>query len=251
MKFKSSLSIAIILTISTFASAQKADPVKPATVKFPAVSEILSQYVKAIGGRDAHGKFKTRMTSGTVEIMPMGIKGTFETYAAADSKSLVKMNLSGIGEMVDAYDGKTAWAMNPIQGSREKSGAEVLQAQLANNFYRDINLEKLYAKMAVTGIEKVGGKDAYVVTAASEGLPLETFYFDVATGLLLRSDATILSPEGNQPAKVFFEEMRSVDGILVPVKIRTSLAQMEIIMTTSDVKNGVVIDDAKFAKPKQ
>ena len=251
MKLKSTLLLAIILSLSTAALGQKADPPKPAAaVKLPTVAEILAKYVKAIGGREASEKIKTRLTTGTVEIVPMGIKGTFETYAAAEAKSYTKMNLAGIGEMIEAFDGRTAWTINPIQGGREKSGAELLQSRLTYNFHREINLEKLYSKMEVTGIEKVGGKDAYVISATAEGLPVETMYFDIAGGLLVRSDVTIISPEGNQPAKNFFEEMRAVDGVLIPVKIRSQLPQMEIIMTATEVKNGVAIEDTKFGKPK-
>ncbi|MEJ7848676.1 MAG: hypothetical protein WKF92_11380 [Pyrinomonadaceae bacterium] len=251
MKFKSTLLIAIILTFSTFASAQKADPPKSAAVKLPAVSEILAKYVKAIGGREAHEKIKTRMMTGTVEMVPMGIKGTFETYTAAEGKAYTKMNLAGIGEIIEVTDGKSAWTVNPIQGSREKTGAELAQTKLSGNFYRDINIDKLYQKLEVKGMEKVGTKDAYVIVASTEGIPADTFYFDTVSGLLIRGDSTIISPEGNQPVKVFIEEIRAVDGVSIPVKTRTQLTQFEIIMNVTEVKNGVVIDDSKFTKPKQ
>ena len=251
MKFKSTLLLAIILTITTFASAQKADPPKPAAVKLPAVSEILAKYVKAIGGREAFEKIKTRMMTGTVEIVPMGIKGTFESYTAAEGKAYTKMNLAGIGESLDVSDGKSAWTVNPIQGSREKTGAELAQSKISGNFYRDINIDKIYQKLEVTGIEKVGTKDAYVVVATNEGIPSDTFYFDTDSGLIVRSDSTSIVPEGNVAAKMFIEERRTVDGVSVPVKTRTQLTQFEIIMNVTEVKNGVVIDDSKFTKPKQ
>ena len=138
MKFKSITLLAIVLTISTAIFAQKADPGKPAApAKLPTAQEILAKYVKAMGGREANEKIKTRVTTGTVELSPMGIKGTFETYStAADSKSLTKMNLAGIGDILEGYDGKTAWSVNPMQGSREKTGAELTQAKLTANFYR-------------------------------------------------------------------------------------------------------------------
>ena len=124
------------------------------------------------------------------------------------------------------------------------------QAKLINNFYREIDLDKLYAKMEVKGLEKIGDKDAYIVVATAEGLAAETLYFDNKSGLLLRSDITILSPEGSQNAKIFYEDIRQIDGVMIPFKIRTVLSQFEIIMLASEVKNGVVIEDSLFAKPK-
>ena len=256
MKLKSTLLLAILLTVTSTLFAQKTEPVKPAlvkpaVVKLPTIQEILAKYVKAIGGREANEKIKTRMMSGTVELSPMGIKGTFETYSAGEAKSFTKMNLAGIGEMLEGSDGKSAWAINPIQGSRDKSGAELLQAKINGNFYREINLEKLFPKMELRGVEKVGEKNAYVIVATADAVPVETWYFDTATGLLLRSDMTIVSPEGNQPARVFYDEMRAIDGVVVPAKIRTQLPQFEIVMTAAEVKHGVIIEETKFAKPTE
>ncbi|MEO7673445.1 MAG: hypothetical protein ABIU09_05135 [Pyrinomonadaceae bacterium] len=257
MKFKSALLTALILTATSAIFAQKPDPLKPEPVKtnvaakLPTVKEVLDKYVKAIGGREAIEKVKTRFMSGTVEISPMGIKGTYEIYSAAESKTFTKMNLAGIGDMLDGYDGKTAWVINPIQGNREKTGAELLQAKINGNFYREINLDKLFSKIEVKGVDKVAGKDAYVLVATADGIPPETWYFDTVSGLLLRSDITAISPEGSQPAKMFFEEMRTADGVTGPMKIRTQLPQFEIVMTATDFKQGIAIDESKFAKPKQ
>ncbi len=255
MKFKSTLLLAIILTIAVGAFAQKPEPAKPETakpaaVKLPTVQEILAKYVKAIGGREAHEKIKTRMMTGTVEISPMGIKGTFETYSAGEAKSHTKMNLAGIGEIIDVSDGKSAWTINPLQGNREKSGVELTQAKLTANFYREVNLDKLFPKMELKGIEKVGEKEAYVVVAAAEGIPAETWYFDTVSGLLLRSDLTIIAPEGNQQAKVFIEELRTVDGVTIPTKIRTQIPSLEFTNIVTEIKHGVTIEESKFAKPK-
>ncbi len=255
MKIKSTLLLAIILMISATAFAQKVDsvkpePVKPAPAKLPTVQEILAKYVKAIGGREANEKIKSRMASGTVELAPMGIKGTFEAYTAAEAKSYTKMNLAGIGDMLEGLDGKSAWAINPIQGSRDKTGAELAQAKLIGNFYREINLDKLFTKIELKGVERVGEKGAYVLVAIAEGVPAEKWYFDIVSGLLLRSDVTVVAPEGNQPAKIFYDEMRTVDGVTLPVKIRTQLPQFEISMVATEVKHGITIEETRFAKPK-
>lgn len=259
MNFKPVLILAIVLTLTNATFAQKPDAVKTEPVKsdpvkaakLPTVQEILAKYVKAIGGREANEKIKSRMMAGTVEFAPMGLKGTFETYTAPEAKSLTKMNIAGIGEMLEGLDGTTAWAVNPIQGSRDKTGAELAQAKMLANFYREVNLEKSFSKLELKGIEKVGDKDAYVIVASADGSATETWYFDTLSGMLLRTDMNIVSPEGVRPAKVFYEEMRTADGVTVPVKIRTQIPGMEVIMTATELKHGVPLDDSKFAKPKQ
>ena len=261
MKLKSILFLTLVLTIAGNTFGQKTETAKPGavkpngdkpaqTAKLPTAKEILDKYVAAIGGRAANEKFKTRATKGTLELAPMGVKGAIESYAAAPDKSYTKMNMAGIGEIIDSYDGKTAWSINPIQGNRDKTGEELLQTKLISNFYRETNLEKLYPKMEVKGVEKIGDREAYVVTATPEGLAPETFYFDRQNGLLVRSDSTIISPEGKMPAKTFYEDYREVDGAKTPHKIRVVLPQFEIITIMTEIKNGVAVEDSLFAKPK-
>lgn len=260
MKLKSLIFLSLLFFVAGSAFAQKTDPPKPAVkpaddkasqaVKLPSAAEIIAKYVKALGGREANEKIKSRWLKGTVELSPMGIKGTAEIYSSAPSNNLIVLNIVGIGEIKDAFDGTTAWTINPIQGNRDKSGVELLQVKLASDFYREINLDKLYPKMDVKGIEKVGDKDAYIVVATSEGVPAETYYFDTVSGLLVRSDSTAVSPEGNVATKSFYEDYRDVDGIKIPFKMRSILPQFEIITVVTEVKNNAVIDAAKFSKPK-
>jgi zinc protease len=253
MKFKSIFTLLAIFIIPLALFGQDALP-KPAAAssvaKTPTVTQILDKYVKAIGGRDAYMKFKSRTMQGTVELTPMGVKGTMESFAAAPDKLLTKINLSGIGEVLDGYDGKVAWTVNPIQGSRVKSGQELLQVKSNGSFYREVELDKTYSKLDVEGMEKIGNKTAYIVSASSASIPAETLYFDAESGLLLRHDTTSITPEGSTAVKNYYEDYRDSDGIKLPFKIRAVTPSFEIVTLITEIKNGPPIEDTKFSRPK-
>ena len=263
MKLKTIALLSLVLTFSTAALAQTAATGKPQparkpagnkpapAAKLPTAKKILDKYVAAIGGRAAHKKIKTRVTKAAFEFAPMGIKGTSEIYAAAPDKSYSKMNMQGIGEILTGTDGKTAWSINPIQGSRDITGEELLQLKLVNNLARDVNLDKLYTNWTVKGIEAVAGKDAYVLVGTPAGLQPETFYFDKQSGLLVQSEGIMVSPEGKMPAKLFYEDYRKIDGVKIPYKTRIVIPQAEINTTITEIKHGAAVEEAKFAKPKQ
>ena len=266
MKFKISILLTVLFSISTVAFGQtgipkpKSVPNKPADVtklivkpaaKTPTVPEILAKYVQAIGGKAANEKIKTLTSKGTLELSPLNVKGTFESFAAAPNKSLIKTSLAGIGEIIEGFDGTTAWSINPLSGNRDKEGEELAQAKITYDFYRQTNLDKLYPKMELKGIEKVGGSDAYVIVGTSGDLPSETFYFDTKSGLLVRQDSIISTPEGKTPTKSYFEDYRDVNGVKLPFKSRSTLPQFEVITIFTEIKQNVGIEDAKFAKPKQ
>jgi zinc protease len=247
MKLKKLFLFAAIVS-TTFSAAQAQQPetakapasaVAPAAAKLPSAKEILDNYVRALGGRAAIEKIRSRNSTGTVELAPLNLKGTFEIVAAPESRSYTKMNIAGIGELIEATDGKTAWSMNPIQGNRDRSGGELVQSRLTNDFYRDIRLEKLYPKMEVKGIEKLNGADAYVVVATPDGAPAESWYFDVKSGLLARADVTLLSPEGPQPMSIYYEDHRTVDGVRLPFRLRTQTPSFTIIVNSTEIKHGL------------
>ena len=238
----------ITLTLSIAVAAQ-AKPAETAAPKLPTAHEIVTRFVETIGGAAGMDKVKSWTAVGTVEIAPAGLKGKIEMITSAPNYSLTKLTIDGVGDFVESFDGKTAWSMDPIQGSREKTGIELQQTKLMADFDREYNLEKVYQKLEVKGIEKVGGRDAYVVVATPAGLPPQTLYFDTQSGYLVRTDSVQETPEGRQAVTVFIEETKKIDGITVPVKTRTKIAIGEINMTLTDIKPGPAVDAAKFAKP--
>lgn len=251
---KGTASLFFILTTFVFgAFGQKAETAaekSPATPALPTVKQVLDKYVTALGGRDNYLKIKSRSSSGTIEIPAMGIKGVFESLEAPELRSYMKMTIAGIGEMIEGTDGKTVWAVNPIQGNRTKSGKELAQGLMTANFYKDINLDKLYTKVEVVKKDKVNDREVYVVRAAKDDLPDVTYYFDVENGLLVRSDSTAISPEGETASSAYYDDYRMVDGINVPHKVRLVNPQFQILMLLTSLKTNVEVDEAKFAMPK-
>jgi len=242
----------------TAAVAQKPDSsksseTKPAdpspAVKLPAAKEIVDKYVKAIGGREALTKIKSRYQTGTIELSPMGVKGTVEIYSRSDNRSLTKISLAGIGDVLDGYDGTTAWTSNPMQGSRVKEGKELLQTKRMNDFGREANLEASYTTLKVKGIEKVAERDAYVVVGSTDGLPDDILYFDTETGLILRTDNIILAPEGQQATTTFYEDYRDVNGVKSAFKMRAKTPAFEIVTILNEIRYDVAIEDSRFKRP--
>jgi len=73
--------------------------------------------------------------------------------------------------------------------------------------------------VTVTGIERVGDREAYV---ARDGAT--TYYFDTKTSLLLRRTKTVESLLGPLPEQTDYEDYRAVDGMQVPFVIHAYTA---------------------------
>ena len=110
-------------------------------------------------------------------------------------------------------------------------------------------LKELYPKMDVKRREKSGEREVYVVEATPSEGSVETFYFDVQTGLLTRVDGEVEGPEGSIPSEMYFEDYRDVGGIRHPFTIRQSTPSYSLVIKFSEMKHDVPIEDSKFTKP--
>lgn len=219
--------------------------------KLPTVKEVLNKYVEAIGGRKAYEKIKGLKTKGTVEFLPMGIKGEYESYSVAPNKLFAKTTLQGVGEIIEVFDGQRGWSVDPFTGKRELKDIELAQASAEAFFYKDLHLDKLYPDMQVKGIEKVGDREAYVLVGRLSKDADETkFYFDTQTGFLIREESSLMSPQGKLQTVTLFEDMREIGGIKVPYKITAKTPLFQVVTTVTSVEINPQIDEKIFSEPK-
>ncbi len=222
---------------------------KPATADLPSVDKVLEKYVAALGGKDAIMKLTSRTAKGSFDLPAMGASGTFEAFSKAPNKAGSKIEIAGFGEIRNGFDGAKGWAQDPMSGMREMSGEELAATKLDAEFFKDIKMKELYKQLVVKGKEKVGGAETIVVEATpAEGSP-EKYYFDAATGLLLRHDTERESPQGKMAIETTFEDYRAVDGVQVFHTMKQNTPAFAVTIKLTEVKHNVAIEDAKFAKP--
>lgn len=212
--------------------------------EMPAIDQILARYLEASGGKTAIEKHTSRVSKGTIEVVTFGSTGTMELYAKAPDKQFSRSEFEGYGQVIQGFDGKTAWIKTPDTGLREMSGAELERARLSADFYLVSHIKQRYSKMAITGRGRAGDRPAYIVDAESAAGP-EKVYFDVESGLLVRSE--IQTPQG--PATISFQDYREIDGVKLPHTIRQESDQLSLVIRIAQVRHDVPIEDVTFAKP--
>jgi hypothetical protein len=235
------------LTITTV-GAQNSAPAAAKPAATPTVDELLDKYVKALGGKEALEKPTSRVGKGSMELEGMGLGGPVEMYAKAPNKSALYIDLQGVGKIVNVYDGAKGYALSP-EGLNELSGSALAQAQRNADFYEPLNLKKHFAKMEVTGKEKVEAADAYVVVATPATGDPEKLYFAVDSGLLVRIDTDNDTPQGKMSFATYVSDYKEVDGIKIAHTLRQVSSAFTAVIKMSEVKHNITIEDAKFAKP--
>jgi len=229
----------------------KTETTKPDNTKsaLPTVEQILAKFDEVTNSKALGSKIKSMVAKGTFEIPALGLKGTAEVYSKAPNKNLTVITIPDFGVIMEGFDGQTAWAQDPATGLRQKKGEELAVAKRSSDISRNLNL--YYSKFELKGIEKVNDSDAYVIVATPKEGKTETWYFDVKSGLQVRSDMTSVSPQGEMPVQSFIDDYRDVEGVKMAFFTRQVTAAFTAHIKIEEVKINVAIDDAKFVMPKQ
>jgi zinc protease len=234
---------------STEGAPKPATPAAAGAAVAPTADQILDRYVKAVGGREAWQKFTSRITTGTIEVPSMNLAGIVIIHEKAPDRLLASVVINGAA-FRQGFDGTAGWTDDPQDGLRDQSGAELAEARRDADFYHPLDLRKLYTKLTVTGTEKIGDRNTYVVEAAvPEGSEPTKMYFDVESGLLLRVISQHHGSDGVTQFREDFDDYRDVDGIKVPFTSRQTNGDTTYTMTINEVHHNVDLDDSEFVKP--
>lgn len=219
---------------------------------------VVEKSIAAMGGRAAMEKIKTRQTTGTIALTtPAGeIPGTIEVTNAAPNKvrTVIKADLTalGAGPMVidQRFDGTNGYVLDSLQGDRPIAGDQLLNMR-ANTFpHPFLNYKGMGTSVTLTGREKVGDRDAFVLLFEPSSGPAVRQYVDAESYLPMKAVIKLTLPQvGEIEQTALSLDFREVDGVKVPFKLDVSSAIQGFTITISKVEHNVPIDDKVFLKP--
>ena len=238
----------LLIASAAFAAAQTTTPAAPPAT--PALDDVLARYVQALGGKAAIEKLTSTTGKGTFEVPDFGASGPVEVCSKTGDKTLTSIEIGGYGTVRRGYDGAAGWSDDPQGGLRDLAGDELADMRRGAVWNSALRLKDLYPGLAVKGADKVNGHDAWVLEATVNDMK-HRLYFDAGTGLLVRTDQEVKTPDGKGTAVMYFEDYKPVDGVQEAFTLTYTSPQLNWNMKLAEVKHNDPIDDAKFAKPAE
>ncbi len=231
-------------------------------IVLPAVDLVLAKYVTALGGEQALRRITSRVITGNLNIAtgPGGsvpVPATLERSMKAPNfvRDVYKTDKFTIS---NGFDGTGAWArgQNGNVNSPAPGGIDADRARRAAAFYEPLTLKQQYPTITVDGIERLNGREVYVVTGTPATSTPERLYFDTQTGLLLRKWTYVDTASGKSPYQLDFDDYRDTgSGVKIPFTVRMapSSPRIELEPTSTlritKVQDNVTLDAATFVKP--
>jgi zinc protease len=217
----------------------------------PKADTLLDKYVESTGGKAAYQKHHTEVAKGTFEMAAMGLKATMTSYRAEPDKSYTETDLGGFGKVREGSDGTVYWQITSMAGPHVKDGAEKVQAMLAAKFNAELNWRDLFKDAKTIGTDTVDGKECYnVQLTPQEGAPMTQCY-DKESGLMVKQTMTVTSPMGEQTVSSFASDYRKEGDVLIPHKLKSSVAGQEVVITFDSITFNSDIPESTFALPDE
>jgi hypothetical protein len=148
----------------------------------------------------------------------------------------------------EGYDGAAGWFKTP-QGIADRTGNDLIQLRRVADFRGSITLRGLYSHANVSGKERVGEREAYVVDATTREGQTERLYFDVITGLLARKYSEVKTAFGPIPDESVYDDYKAVDGIRMPFVVHRTSQWANVTRRVTQAKHNTQVEDSLFNKP--
>jgi photosynthetic reaction center cytochrome c subunit len=215
----------------------------------PSADDIFNKYIAALGGQQAIDKLKSRVAKGTL-VQSNGNTLQFELYQVAPDK-FYQLVTTQQGPFERGFNGTVGWEKS-ARGVREITGGDLAQLRAANSLFGLIKLKEQFTRTRVTGKDKIGDREVYVINGTTTDDKRQRLFFDVETGLLLRRVTYTPTIIGVIPEQVDFEDYQEVDGIKFPFTARTSTIELGNPVSTrkfTEIKLSAPVDESKFKMP--
>ena len=225
------------------------NPLTGEKAKFEKVSldaeELLENYVKALGGKEALAKVITLITESNTTLTVSGqeFKGQMTMKNSAPNKFFMDLDLK-VTKQTLWSDGNEFWSKD-ANGLNKKEGEDLESALFDATIFNHTKLIVLGYKCQVLGKQ---GNDIQMKVISPKGTE-STYYFDSQTFLLKKIDSMLKSANGDLPVTDLFSNYVEVDGVKLP-GINETTNPMYTLKFEHTYKVNQIIDEKEF-KPAQ
>jgi len=220
------------------------------TAPLPKAESLLDAFVEKSGGRAVFDNIANRRTRSTMKLSVLPAPAEVTTILTKVGPYRVVVDSPTIGVIEFGSDGRTVWEINPISGPKIWEGMESKRFQFLYGLDLPMRWREVFKKVECTGIETVAEKTAFKIQAVSLGDYPVTYYFDRASGLLVKIEYPMETTTGPGLQEIILSDYRTVDGTLFPyLQIRRELGR-EMTLTFKSVEYNVDIPEGALALPE-
>lgn len=207
------------------------------------VQSIMDAYFKAVGGKENAKDVKTVWATSNVTIEGMPFSPVGEMKAKLPHKTSTEMSIEGMGVvMKQKFNGTTGYIEQ--QGNKQELTEDQIKAQKTEYaIFPELHYEP--SALTLESVTSIDGSDAYKVKVSENGNDSYRYY-DVDSGLLVRTEKTTETQGQSFTAVQDFGNYSPVKGILYPYSMSMTTGPQVIKMNVTNVKINDGVKDSDF-----
>jgi predicted Zn-dependent peptidase len=207
-------------------------------------TDIIEQYLKAIGGREKIQAVKSIDQTYSIDLMGQSLTSR---VVQDEGKFYMTMTMQGMNLMKQVYDGEKGsmeaqGVKTPVEGSELQSLKD--QAYLFPEQHYNTTGYTIETK----GMEDVNGKSCYKLSVVRPSGNKSTEYYDKESGLKVKEIQTVVANGQSSTNTMEYSDYKMVEGIQVPhsISLLTPDLPMALVMKATAVKINGEVDKSLF-----
>jgi hypothetical protein len=225
---------------------------QPATTRaaLPTAQQVIDRYIEATGGKAAYDSLKSRRAEGTFSMADLGVEAKMTVLMRSDDRAVVTIEVPNVGTFRQGMADGVVWTIRPTDGPRILTGAEAVATARTLRMVSEITLDG-YRDAKVLDVVALNGRAAYRMQLTALADTLETRFYDVETGLLVRTIGKTGSTLGEITVSSNFTDYEDAPPIRMPMKVQQMLPGASPESAMTKVEHNVEIADEVFALPPE
>jgi hypothetical protein len=214
----------------------------------PTADQIIDKYIATIGGKEVIAKIEDAVMNSSFEMNRGGQAMTIETETRVKGKKFASISYAmGNESNRMVCDGNKVFMSGRMGGGdRTLEGKDAIQAILQGVLFPELYYAEYNLTKVLAGKEAINGKDAWKIEVAIPEGKKWTTYYDVASGLKVRTTIINESPRGTQTQNVSYDNYKEVNGVKFPfLKVR-NFGQFEMKDEVATIKINKGVKDNAF-----
>lgn len=203
--------------------------------------KVIDKYLSALGGRQKIEKVQTVKL--TYKANAMG-QDLFMKIYKSPGKSLMEISNGGDFIFQKVLRNGDDVSMIVMGSKQEIDESEKERIKYESEVFPDVHLEKV--KSFLIAMDDLEGKDVYVVEINFPKGTKKVDYYDVETGLKLRTENEVSTPEGPKRFPLSIDGYKEVQGIKFASKLIQQQGPMSLTFELQDVEVNPKLENSIF-----
>ncbi|MBN2348255.1 MAG: insulinase family protein [Bacteroidales bacterium] len=204
---------------------------------------VFDKYFEAIGGRDKYASIQDIWFKMSANMQGMTLQ--IDQYQKAPDKFAMQVAMNGNIIQKQVFDGAKGKSIQMGQ-EMEITGKELDRMKLRSKIDVELNYEENGVSSNLKSIEDVDGKKAYLIELLLPTGETTSEYFDVETGLKLKTVSTMEAQGQTINQSITYDDYKDVDGLLFPFKMNQSIGPQSFDINVESVQINSGIEDSIF-----